>query len=331
MALTDLPVALNGASPLAVPVWLAGGAAALIVVLCVLAFRRARGGIAGALLRAFVGVFAIAALLTYIDRSATRERAENLRALQVRAAALTARALAPGSALACLDGAAGEAVEAACEHKVFASPQSAAAAVAYVSAQLALLGDLDAAPDRDPGLAATLAGLKRAIALDRYGIAAHVLALRDGCTAQRCPAFALIEDANALKSNLKAGVFDAYVSRYTSAWNKPEQAQTPVAAKEPSTQPAPAAPPTEPVASVPDDGEHRVAVPLSPKYDFPSAASIPPVSIMNPEPPLPKEARDAQAAQPAAASPTERKVPAPPKRPSARSEPPAAAAPLPLR
>jgi hypothetical protein len=327
MALTDLPVALNGASPLAVPVWLAGGAAALIVVLCVLAFRRARGGIAGALLRAFVGVFAIAALLTYIDRSATRERAENLRALQARAAALTARALAPGSALACLDGAAGEAVEAACEHKVFASPQSAAAAVAYVSAQLALLGDLDATRDRDPGLAATLAGLKRAIALDRYGIAAHVLALRDGCTAQRCPAFALIEDANALKSNLKAGVFDAYVSRYTSAWNKPEQAQTPVAAKEPSTQPAPAAPPTEPVASVPDDGEHRVAVPLSPKYDFPSAASIPPVSIMNKEPPLPNAntpVEEPKAGAPtAAATPDEVPIPLPPRRPQAQAAVPA--------
>ena len=62
-------------------------------------------------------------------------------------------------------------------------------------------------------------------------------------------------------------------------------------------------------------------VPLPDKYDFPSAASIPPVSIMNAEPPLPKET--AQAAQPAAEG--EAAVPVPQKRPQPQ------AAPLPLR
>jgi hypothetical protein len=38
---------------------------------------------------------------------------------------------------------------------------------------------------------------------------------------------------------------------------------------------------------------------LGSKYSFPSSASIPPVSIMNAEPPLPKQATDAQPAQPA--------------------------------
>jgi len=325
MAPTDLPFA---------SVWLAGVAAALVVVLCVLAFRRARGGWAGALLRGVAGAAAIVAVLAYFDQSARHERAENLRALQARSAELAARALVPGSALACLDGAAGEAVETACEHKVFASPQSAAAAVAYVSAQLVLLADAGVASGRDPGFAATLAGLKRAVALDRYGIAAHVLAVRDGCTAERCPAFALVDDTNALKSNLKAGVFDAYVSRYTTAWSKPE-AQTPVAAAQPSAQPVPAAPmpaASVPAASVPDDGEHRVAVPLSPKYDFPSAASIPPVSIMNKEPPLPNAAtpvEEPKAGEPrpgvptAAATAEEVPIPLPPRRPQAQAAVPA--------
>ncbi|MGB7258692.1 MAG: hypothetical protein WBD48_11500 [Pseudolabrys sp.] len=315
MALTELSFA---------SVWLAGAAAALVVVLCVLAFRRARGGLAGALLRGVAGAIAIVAVLAYFDQSARHERAESRRAFQARSAELVARALVPGSALACLDGAVGEAVETACEHKVFASPQSAAAAVAYVSAQLALLADAGAAPGRDPGLAATLAGLKRAVALDRYGIAAHVLAIRDGCTAERCPAFALVDDANALKSNLKAGVFDAYVSRYTTAWSKPE-AQTPVAANPPSAQPAPAAP--VPAASVPDDGEHRVAVPLSPKYDFPSADSIPPVSIMNKEPPLPNAntpVEEPKAGTPtAAATAEEAPIPLPPRRPQTQAAVPA--------
>jgi hypothetical protein len=44
------------------------------------------------------------------------------------------------------------------------------------------------------------------------------------------------------------------------------------------------------------------------KFDFPSAASIPPVSIMNPEPKAPPNAAGGDA--PAAAAP-----PVPPKRP----------------
>ena len=50
-------------------------------------------------------------------------------------------AIAPGSALSCLDEMAGEAVSTACEKAVFASPEAVAAAVKYVAAQLALLKD----------------------------------------------------------------------------------------------------------------------------------------------------------------------------------------------
>ena len=52
---------------------------------------------------------------------------------------LATRALAPGSALACLDTIAGETVENACEKALFASPEATAAAVSYVAAQLSLL------------------------------------------------------------------------------------------------------------------------------------------------------------------------------------------------
>src|SRR6516165_5160018 len=45
------------------------------------------------------------------------------------------------SALSCLDELAGEAVENACEKGVFASPEAVAAAVKYVTAQLALIED----------------------------------------------------------------------------------------------------------------------------------------------------------------------------------------------
>ena len=128
-------------------------------------------------------------------------------------------------------------------------------------------------------IAAAFAGLRRAVELDRYGIAAHVLATRDGCTAEQCAAFALLDDTDALKANLKAQAFDQYVSRYAA---RLEQAPSPdrrpvgpAAARAPRRSPAC-------VARAP------AKTPLSGKYDFPSAASIPPVSIMNAEPPLPK-------------------------------------------
>jgi hypothetical protein len=79
-----------------------------------------------------------------------------------------------------------------------------------------------------------------------------------------------------------------------------------------------AAPPAgvAPVARAPAPGK----TPLAKGYDFPSAASIPPVSIMNAEPPLSKEAADARAAQ----TPGEGQasVPVPPKRPQDQAAPP---------
>lgn len=254
------------------------------------------------LIRLVLPVAAIAAgalaLIALLDRMAVDQRAADRRALLQRNAELSVSALAPGSALACLDGAAGEAIETACEKRIFADPQSAAAAVAYTAARLALLADANAfAQGGEPAFADTFAVARRAVELDRYGIAAHVLANRDGCTPDHCAAFAVLRDAGVLKANLKAQAFDTYVARYAATWNKtPDVAdkQAPVA------EPAPVAGAPEPSGQ-----------PVSSKYDFPSAASIPPVSIMNPEPPLPKGAADAQAAQPEGEGGA---VPVPPKR-----------------
>jgi hypothetical protein len=157
-----------------------------------------------------------------------------------------------------------------------------------------------------------MAGPRRAIELDRYGIAAHVLATRDGCTPENCAAFAFLHDTTALKANLKARIYDQYVSRYAAAWNKTEpEKPAPVAAA-----PVPGAP----VAAVPGEPSQPTGVPISSKYDFPSAASIPPVSIMNSEPALPKGA----AAPAAPKSEDEAAVPVPPKRPQTQAATPPA-------
>ncbi len=248
-----------------------------------------------------------------IDRQAAEGRA-----LTQRNAELNISAVAPGSVLACLDGGAGEAVENACEKQVFADPQRAAAATAYMAARLSLLADVSALAHSEPALLEGFAATRRAVELDRYGIAAHVLAVRDGCTAEQCAAFAWLGDTTALKANLKAQVYDQYVSRYAAAWNKEPEKQVPVAS---STAPAPVA------AAF----EAPKGVPVSGKYDFPSAASIPPVSIMNAEPPLPKAAADAQAKSEAKSEAKGEKsekdeaaVPVPPKRPQTQAATPSA-------
>jgi hypothetical protein len=284
-----------------------GALAALLAVLLILAVMRV--GVARRLLfPVIVLVVASVGVMALLDRMAETDRAAERRALTQRYAQLTAQALVPGSTLACLDGVAGDAVETACEKTVFGGPQNTAAAVAYMAARLTLLGDgMAFARHGDPDFAAALAGLRRAIELDRFGIAAHVLAVRESCTAERCDAFALLQDANVIKSNLKAQVFDQYVSRYAADWDK----TAPVADKQPPAVPAVSA--LEPAPA---------KTPMSGKNDFPSADSIPPVSIMNAEPKLPKDATDAQAAAAAAQAPGEGEpVKTPPKRPQAASPP----------
>ena len=284
---------LNGLLTLPVVLTLSGALAALIVASLILVRRR------GEAIVTLVGVvLLVAAAALLAERAGVLERAAGRRAVIDRVAALDRTTLVPGSPLACLNSDAGDTVEDACEKAVFASAQSAATAVAYMAARLRLLAD--AATFSDPNTTAALAASRRAVELDRYGLAAQVLAAREGCTAERCAAFALVNDANALKANLKARVFEQYASRYADAWNAP--AGKPAAV---SSLPPPAAPPA--VAAAPPSGHH----PVSDKYDFPSAASIPPVSIMNAEPSLPAGADappKAAAAPPAAA-------PIPPKRP----------------
>jgi hypothetical protein len=299
------------ATPLMLPVSVAGALAALFVVLLFLVLRRA--GPPG-ISRVLVGIaglgFVTLAVLAVLDRMETGERSAERRAILARNAELTAQVLAPGSMLACLDGAAGEVIENSCEKAVFANPETTAGAVAYVGARLTLLAEASEFGESDPQLLKSFSAARRAIELDRYGIAAHVLSVRDGCTAERCPSFALLQYVDTLKANMKVHAFDSYVTRYAAAWNK----SVPVAEK------APLAP--APVASAPEPGPSKN--PVSSRYDFPSAASIPPVSIMNVEPPLAKEPATTASVPQAAEHPAPAvRLPVPPKRPQKQApEPP---------
>jgi hypothetical protein len=167
---------------------------------------------------------------------------------------------------------------------VFAGPETVAAATAYIGARLTLLAEAhEYTARRDQGYESSIAGLRRTIGADRYGLVSQVLAMRDGCTADACDAFGLVYDDKKLRANLKDRVFDATVGRYSVSW--PTR--------------------TRPLASSTSSGP---VTPPGPNVNFPSSASIPPVSIMNNEPP--------QAQAPAGNPPAQAAAPTPEPRPT---------------
>jgi hypothetical protein len=283
---------------LTIPIWAAGAVSAVLLALVVLAIGRA--GVAtsiNVLFRVAVVAIALSAGWLYIQRMDRQEHTAEIRSLDERSAALLARAVAPGSALSCLDELAGETVEAACEKAVFASPETVAAAVNYVAAQLALLADRERAGHGD----ATFAPLLAALETDRFGIVAHVLAQHHDCTAANCGPLTWLVDPSHVLANLRDRTFDEQVAKFAAAWNSPARAARDGAA----------------TAELPHSGPASVVV--SPHYDFPSSQSIPPVNIMAPEPlaPRPGATPNGQSAAPSGdGNPRPATTPVPPRRPS---------------
>jgi hypothetical protein len=241
------------------------------------------------------------AMWSWMEHGRIAER----RTLETRLSALETLALAPGSPLACLGAAGNEAVEGACEHSLFASPESAAAGISYTTARLALLNDaLGYAGRQDPAFELVVEPLRAGLERDRFGFVAHVLVQRKNCTAERCDALRSFHDAERIRANLKENTFEGHVARAASGWGSRSTAQTPAA---PDTQ---------------------ARAPQPPGYSLPSAASIPPVSIMANEPGTPASAPPAA---PAATPPNPPRRPAArpaqPRRQSTTTNPPAAPAP----
>jgi hypothetical protein len=246
--------------------WIAVASAALLGAMAgALAIGRSRKGLAAAGAR-FLLIVLVAALSGSLTWAVVGNAERN--ALEARAQRLTAQALAPGSPLACLDGATGDTVQDACERALFASPTTVAAAVSYVGSQFALLSDMTTYARRGgPDIDGALVPLRRALEADRFGLLAHVLVMRGGCSSNHCPALAMLHDPSHVRTNIIAQTLRHYVDQYRAAW-----AGSPVA---PAPAMAEAVPQGAAVAG-------RRKPPLD--IDFPSSASIPPISIMNPEP-----------------------------------------------
>jgi hypothetical protein len=264
----------------ALRLWVAAGSAALLVFVCALAFDWTRTRTV-----ARVSVVVVGAILggtlawAFLNAAGTRDRAAERRGLETRAAELNVQALQPGSPLACLDGLSGDNVEAACERALFASPVSVATATTYVAARLALLADMTTYVQRGGGnIDNALVPLRRGLETDRFGFVARALAARDGCTSDKCKALSLLSDASKVRANLSGQTLDRYVDHYLTAWS--QAPGTPVA--DAGSMSAPVAP-GQVAAQTPDPNAPHKPV----KIDFPSADSIPAVSIMTPEPKAP--------------------------------------------
>jgi hypothetical protein len=262
------------AGTVAVPIWLAGVGAAALAVSLLLAIKRA-GGVAliSSLFRVGLIAVGVLAVWLYVEQRGGSTTGSNpgseRRSLDDRKAALMAGAIAPGSALSCLDEIAGETVAARCEKAVFASPEAVAADINYVMSQLALLNDGTTYAERgDASYAAELAPLRTALELDRFGIVAHVLG-NQGCTPENCDALMRFRDPSKVLANLRDHTFEEEVKKYTAIWDR---------------RPDGVAATVSPSVVLPSAVEPGV----SRKYDVPP--SSPPVSIMAPEEPAPREA-----------------------------------------
>jgi hypothetical protein len=275
---------------LALPLWTTAILAGVFAMLCMLAFDRAaaKGGVAKVIRYSAVLLGAWLAF-TMLDRLLIGERSADRRALQARSGELTARAIMSGSALACLDANAGEVVERSCEKTLFATPETVAAGIAYIAARLSLLADgLEYAERIDNSYALQLEGIRRALELDRFGLVAHVLKNRDGCTVEACPSFALFRDKTKVVANLIGDPFEGFVGRYAASWE--ERTVTATGTTAPVN-------PTTAQTSAPNPPSR-----VSSRWDFPSSKTIPPVSIMDPEPvgpaPKPGQAPESSASAP---------------------------------
>ena len=288
--------------------------------------------------RAVIGAAAAAVLilglgLVALDRLEAHGRADQRRAIEARIMALNAQALLPNSNLSCLDAAGGDLVHEACEKSLFAGPEQVTAALNFVGARLDVLREIASLQDRDEAAYESLrAPIVRSLEADRFGLVAQVLMARDDCQPAACYAFDILQRRDQIVANMTARAYDARVAQFAASWSEKPAAQPGAVL---ASQTGPQTPPHTPL-----------------NIDFPTADSIPAVSIMSNEPgrsgqngvtapPRP----DARPQPQPAASPAPQSAQAPPPTPPARRPaqkaqapratppappPPAAADPFPL-
>lgn len=301
---------------IASPLFATAALAAVLAIIAVVAIVRFGG-------RQVFGVLAAAALVGglgwfAIDRLDVQGKAEHRRAIEARIMALNAQALLPNSNLACLDAAGGDLVHEACEKALFSAPEQIAAALNYIGARVDVVREIAALPDGDEAAYESLrAPIVRSLETDRFGLVAQILVARDDCRPASCYAFDFLRNRDRVIANMNERAYDARVARFAAVWSdKPGAPAVPALA----AQPAP--PPSHNPVNI----------------NFPSADSIPAVSIMSNEPGRPgqngvggtPQSEPRSRPQPQASAPPSPQASQPqptPRRPAQKAQAPRAAPP----
>ncbi len=266
-----IPGLAIGDGTITLPLWVMATLLAALALFAVTAF--VRGGLIGLT----VLIVMVAAAIGANWLTTEGQRMQGRATLEARLDALRAAALVPGSPLACLDSAAGDALAAGCEQLLFSSPAHVAAATAYVTARLTLLADgLRFAARHDPGFEARLDQLRGGLERDPFGVVAQVLLSGKGCSADHCDSLVMLRDPTRVRANMRMQAFDALIARHAAAWTAPAQhadsgtqvslpgfasaAALPGGAGVPAEAPAPAAAPAD-AAPMPPPKPHRSAAP----------------------------------------------------------------------
>jgi hypothetical protein len=281
------------------PMWLTLAAAGFFGIIVLITLLRAEKSVANGALTVITLVaigIAVAATIRGFGPMGGAGPAEARSPLQVNASL---------PALSCIDDMAGETVLTACEKVLFGSSESVAAAVSYASARIGRLTALGDVASANRNITPELQALRRSIERDRFGLVAYVLLVRDHCTPSDCAAFRSLTDRNQIVANMDERVYDGLITRYAPSWNAPAPAAAAIAG---------------PLAGFPA----TMATGRPTNAEFPSAASTPPVSIMNPEPTARAPAAAANTSAPPpkpAASPALAAAKKPPPKPRAAAAP----------
>jgi len=279
------------------PMWITLAAAAVFALILFVTLIRAEKSVAN-------GALTVITLLAIgIAVAATVRRFDPLERAADEGRAVT-HMVSSVPALSCLDGLAGEAVEASCERALFGSADVAAAAVSYTAVQLSRLAPREETGAQTP----EQQSLRRTLERDRYGLVAQVLVVREHCSETACDAFGLFADPTQIKTNMRDHVYEAIIGRYATAWSAATSSVAAAAPTTPMQTTAATMTAAPPVATV--------APAVRNPIEFPSATSIPPVSIMT-EPGTAAATPAAQAAKPVAPAATNAQAAAPTPHPPA--------------
>jgi len=279
-----------------IPMWLTLAAAGFFGIVLLITLVRAEHSVANVALTVITLLAIGVAIATTLGGygPAARSAASETRAPPPTLASLPA--------LSCIDDLAGDMVQQGCEKVLFGSAESTAAAVAYMASMISRLTALGDAATAQATMSSDMKAVRRAVERDRYGLAAQVLIVREGCTPTQCATYRSLTDNHQLITNMDEHLYDGLVARYSPLWNAPQ-----AVGSVPGSSPMAMLPPSLPTGR-PTNAE------------FPSSANTPPVSIMTPEPGTGAKAAPATAAAPA--SKEAKEPPAPKKQATAKRPPP---------